>query len=597
MMQKRVFGLSTAIVSVFLMSCGDDSESSRDTGLGKGCNPDESQCQEGLECTATAGNADTYVCTIVAGGECDVDSEQENSGCATTAECTTNAEGTSSCTVRAGELCLPELDDGGCSDAAICVSVAADSNTEAAGAADAPEAEMRCLLDEGTECDPSDDLCAPEFTCAPMAAGGNRCFHRVVLEGTIVDSSNGEGISAGQVIAIDEEGVAVTDVALSGDDGRYSLELPVARNEDGSPVDAAFRLRAAAQEYQTFPSGIRVALPIDASTAEDGDDAYVIENALTELSLIALPAGERTTISGTVAGLKDGGHPVGGVLVVASSDDGAYSAITDGSGGFTIFNVPDGSYEIRGYAAELPLSTTNVSVDGTAVDGADLTELDTDTTRVTGSVSMVNAPGDALTSVILVVEDTFNSTAATGEVPRGLRAPRTGDPNVSGSFVIEGVPEGNYVVLAAYENDGLVRDPDTNIAGTDFVHLEVVAGAAASMAVPESFKVTEALAVIGPGADEPEAVDAAPTLTWADDSSEDWYEVRVFDALGNEVWSELELPGVSGQTEVDLHYEGPLDPGMYYQFRVTSWRQPGNGEAAPISTTEDLRGVFYLPAE
>ena len=38
---------------------------------------------------------------------------------------------------------------------------------------------------------------------------------------------------------------------------------------------------------------------------------------------------------------------------------------------------------------------------------------------------------------------------------------------------------------------------------------------------------------------------------------------------------------------------GPLDPGMYYQFRATAWRSPG-GKPGPVSTTEDLRGVFYV---
>jgi hypothetical protein len=86
-------------------------------------------------------------------------------------------------------------------------------------------------------------------------------------------------------------------------------------------------------------------------------------------------------------------------------------------------------------------------------------------------------------------------------------------------------------------------------------------------------------------------------LTWVDDSSESWYDVRVYDALGNEVWTALMLAPVSGSVNASVQYEGPLDPGMYYQFRVSSWRQPGMGDAAPISTTEDLRGVFFMPAE
>jgi hypothetical protein len=211
-------------------------------------------------------------------------------------------------------------------------------------------------------------------------------------------------------------------------------------------------------------------------------------------------------------------------------------------------------------------------------------------------VQLVNAPGGSATSVILVVEDTFDPNTARGEAPRGLRSPKSGPPDVTGAFTIAGVPSGKYVVLAAYENDGLVRDPDTNIAGTDIVHLEVMAGQETAT-LDESFKVTEALGLVGPGADAPEAVMEKPELVWKDDSSEDGYDLRVFDALGNEVWQSLGLPPGKGGTNPSVRYAGPLDPGMYYQFRVTSWRAPGKGDPAPISTTEDLRGVFFLPAE
>ncbi len=48
----------------------------------------------------------------------------------------------------------------------------------------------------------------------------------------------------------------------------------------------------------------------------------------------------------------------------------------------------------------------------------ELAQLAEDTTRVTGNVQIVNAPGGSLTSVILVVEDTFDANAARGEVLR-----------------------------------------------------------------------------------------------------------------------------------------------------------------------------------
>jgi hypothetical protein len=57
------------------------------------------------------------------------------------------------------------------------------------------------------------------------------------------------------------------------------------------------------------------------------------------------------------------------------------------------------------------------------------------------------------------------------------------------------------------------------------------------------------------------------------------------------------VPSVSGGSEVTLEYGGPLDPGMYYQFRVSSWSQSGNQDPKAISMTEDLRGVFFAPAD
>jgi hypothetical protein len=183
------------------------------------------------------------------------------------------------------------------------------------------------------------------------------------------------------------------------------------------------------------------------------------------------------------------------VLVVAASGDAAFSGVSDRSGNFTIFNVTAGDYVVRGYAADIQLDTEDVSVAAAPVEDVTLNQIADATAAVTGNVQIVNAAGGSLTSVILVVADTFDENAARGEAPRGLRAPRTGAPDVSGDFTIEGVPVGTYKVLAAYENDDLVRDPDLNIAGTDILTLEVPAGETA-IAVEASFKVTQALATL-----------------------------------------------------------------------------------------------------
>jgi hypothetical protein len=540
--------LLTTTALVGFAACGEE-EKDDPGALGGTCDP-TAACDAGLECNPRA--AGGSVCTYPAGAACSPDEEDiENGGCAETAECT----------IHQGE----------------------SSST--------------CRILESADCDPAHDFCTNGLVCAEVASGGNRCFGEIVLRGQVADASDRAAIEDAHVMAVDEEGVAVTDVSRTDAAGNYALAVPAARNDDGTPVGKQFTLRAAAQEYQSFPSGVRVALPIDVGAFVREEKAYVVENALTDVDLLPLPAGERSKISGSIVAIEGAAESaISGVLVVAKGAGEAFSGISDKGGHFTIFNVPAGGYELKGYAADVQIETESVSVPAEPLEGVELSQLGDGTQDVSGNVQIVNAPGGAVTSVILVVEDTFDADAARGEVPRGLRAPRTGVPNVAGDFTIRGVPAGRYVVLAAYENDALVRDPDTNIAGTDFVTLEVPAGAGA-LSIPESFKVTEALATVSPGANDPEAVTAKPQLVWADDSSEDWYDVRVFDAFGNEVWTALALPAVTGSANASVQYDGPLDPGMYYQFRVTSWRQPGGGDAAPISATEDLRGVFFTRAE
>src|SRR5690606_14909590 len=143
----------------------------------------------------------------------------------------------------------------------------------------------------------------------------------------------------------------------------------------------------------------------------------------------------------------------------------------------------------------------------------------------------------------------FSEVFEFGPVPFGLRAPEPGvAPNVSSARTIPEVPAGTYTVIASLENDSLVRDPDTGIAGTEII--EITVGADELVDIAESFKATEALAVVGPGRDGPEQVSGTPSFEFADDSSEEFYVVVVHDALGNEIWRDDAVPGVNGSATV-----------------------------------------------
>ncbi|APR87562.1 hypothetical protein A7982_12911 [Minicystis rosea] len=457
-----------------------------------------------------------------------------------------------------------------------------------------------CGIAEGGTCDPQKPQCAGTLICAELAAGGFACYPPVVVTGMVFDAATTAGVAGGHVLALDAQATAITDVAVSDTAGNYRLDLPVPRGEDGAPVpDMTFTLRASASGYQTFPGGLRTALPIKASAAVADKKAWIIDTTLTDVSLIALPQDQQglPSIAGKVVSDK-----AAGVLVVAEGANGGISAVSDKAGGYTIFNVPDGSYTVRGYAAGVQLTPAMATVAGMPLTGVDLTASTDALGTISGNVNIVNAPGGSLTSVVLVVKSTFSDTFVRGEVPRGLRTPLSGPPDVSGAFTITDVPAGEYIVLAAFENDGLVRDPDPNIAGTQIVSVQM-ASPGTAVTLSSSFKITEALAVVGPGADDPEPVTTAPKLRWADDSSEEFYTVVVYDAYGQLVWCLADasvIPGCAGPSvpkanggEVSVDYGGPMTPGMYYQFRATSWRSPG-GTPGPISQTEDLRGVFYV---
>ena len=448
----------------------------------------------------------------------------------------------------------------GCSDGLVCQDV--------------PGGEPACFCNELTEAG-----CDEGLACEVVDEGNTACFAPVTVTGRVFDLADGNGVEGAHVVARDVNGAPASSVAVSGVDGSYELAVPTPRQADGSPIETRVTLRADASGYLTFPSAPRVALPFDVSDA-DGDPPVVMSSA-TDVGLIALNDGaSRGTISGTV--LADA---PGGTLVVAggqSGSGGGATGIAGIDGHYTVFNVPAGNVTVRGYLTGLQLESAAAEVvAGETTEGVDLSGAGEATAVVSGKVEIVN-PGDGSdTSVILVVDETFDATAARGEAPPGLRI-----ANVTGQWSIAGVPDGRYVVLAAFENDMLVRDPDTSIGGTELVRITVNG---ANQDIAEGFKITGSLAVVSP--DGEEATTAQPTFRFADDSGEDHYEVRVYDAFGERVWEKLDVPGVSGDNTVSVAYDGePLESGWLYQFRATSIKRGGT----PLATTEDLRGVFVV---
>lgn len=433
-------------------------------------------------------------------------------------------------------------------------------------------------------CDPvANSGCDNKQACELIQGGAPTCVAAVVVVGRVFDLETNAGVGGARIVAIDENGAARSFVATSAADGSYTLPMPITRTSAGAPAESfKVTLRADASGYLTFPEGIRPALPFDTSSAVLANGRYEITSSLTDVGLLKLAPGPAT---GTIKGRVAENSTNASVLVVAEVNGVGHTAIAGRDGEYAIFNVPAGAVAVQAYARGHNYTPKSADVAAGATVEVDLDISDAAASTVSGSVSIVNGQLGVGTSVILVVESTFRALAARGETPPGLRAPDPGlAPTIDGAFSITGVPAGRYVVLAAFENDNLVRD-ESGIGGTAIVHQEVVAGQDVDIA--DSFKVTGAVDIVGPGATGPETISGVPTFTWLDDSSEDRYAVTVFDSYGSVVW-ESGTP----KSVVTLPYAGPaLKPGMYYQFRVASIKDP----AEVLSRSEDLKGVFVMP--
>ncbi len=454
--------------------------------------------------------------------------------------------------------------------------------------------------------------CLSGQVCEPVSGGGTVCAAPVQLSGKVFDLATINGIANARVVALDPNQAPLAPASITDVNGNYTITVPATRTSSGSPTGSV-TLRADAAGYQTFPSGLRVAIPVDLSTATLTSGTYKVTIA-TNIGLAALPAGNYAALHGTVAAAP----AKGGILVVAAPATGGtgVSGFADQSGAYYVYNLPVAgggtSWTIQpyaqgaNYAPSVTLPLTLMPGDDKAVN---FTVSSTAPYTLTGTVQFTgqNLPTYPQTSVILVVKSTYEPILHRGWAPPGLR-----DGNVtttSPSFTISGVPDGDYLVLAAFENDGMVQDPGQGSTG---LYEAVVSGGALTVVFLNgtlqsnkliAFKVTGAVSLAAPftgtydSAPWP-ASSNAPTFDWVAYPSTVQYDVEVIDQLGNIACQKTGIPG----NTVPLAFTWSTSDcsaataasGAWYQFVVKAY-QNGTSGLALASFSEDLKGVFYLP--
>ena len=465
--------------------------------------------------------------------------------------------------------------------------------------------------------------------CESVPGADPVCADPVYVKGRVYDLGvPATSLENARVVGQDVDGAPVSTVAISAADGTYEFSVRASRNGDGSPASGTVTLRADRAGYESFPSGLRTALPIALTAATHGTGRWTVQSSLTDVGLSAIASPPAGGIVGSVQLPASGG-----ALVVAECGGVAYTAVPGSDGSYAIFNVPDGTCDVTAYAKGVNFTpvvgATVAAVAGPNPVTADLNQSAVPTATVSGGVQFVSSTSWDFTSVLLVVDSTYDAVRIRGIAPPGLRAANV---TKGANWAITGIPDGHYHVLAAFETDYLVRDP-SDIGGAAVLEFQVVDGVpllmdgTSSAANLAGFKITGAVRMMAPIADAAGActtlttlpadpadlpvggcttTSTSPTLAWESYSSTGVYEVTVVNETGAVVWRALVDKSASqvtyGATAAPISNTmvaaQTLTAGTTYQVRVKAQTIDNSTGLVDgtLSTSEDLIGVFTVVA-
>ena len=438
-------------------------------------------------------------------------------------------------------------------------------------------------------CKPScedDDGCDGDYLCETVVDETLLgCFPPIKVNGYVfnMDADISEPVEGAFVVGMLSGSGISSDRITTDSAGNYSILLRLKRDNRALPANEdALHLSVSAMNFEAYPGLLRPSLPITFDDVYCSETGCFVHSGFTSVGLYPLDDSVvRYSITGKISEEK------GGVLVIAECVAAPCpTTYSDKEGAFSILNVPVGSYSVKAYTAGQNYATAAVEVVDKDINTVLLELNDSPLSTLSGSINIVNAPGGSMSSVVLMPAVTFIESFAKGMIAPGLRAPDPGTaPNITGDYTITGIPDGDYFVLAAFENDWLVRDPDPNIAGTQVLKVTFPGASDNYDITIGNFKITEAIEIIFPGADKPEQIFENPTFSWKRDASATHYIVTVYSSQGVTVW-EQRVEKTADEI-LTLLYDGTPFRG-FYQWVVVSYKTD-----APISMSEDLKGIFF----
>jgi hypothetical protein len=396
------------------------------------------------------------------------------------------------------------------------------------------------------------------------------------LLGNVADATTQSAIAGAYIIVFNADDNAPTGTALTSDaDGNFSIDL----------LPGNYFLKVYKQDYDAMPSAGMEAVPFS-----------ITVGTTTEQSVEMTPATDTNTgyISGKVTG-----NDVGGVLVVAehSVNEVAYSSVSDKDGNYTIFNVPAGTYDVKGFKASYNSSTATASVT------ADMETTEVGIELSTGAAGTLSGSVRNIAASNLDVDVSLVHPLTRETIP-GLVTQTT-----ALTYTIANIPDGTYIARATFKNDDRVMDPDRIAKFGE----PVVTFAANTIEL--TFDITGSITLNSPTNEatttQPVETSVAPTFTWTAYSSTSDYVIEVIDAAtGAVIWGGFDNSGSlpvknivipSSQQSITFNSDGnatisELIPGRTYRWRIFASKNDQNSDTGwtLISASEDQRGLIKI---
>jgi hypothetical protein len=404
------------------------------------------------------------------------------------------------------------------------------------------------------------------------------------ITGKVTDLSSGATLSEATVILFDANANSPVNTTKTNSSGDYTFEV------DGGN----YFLKFYKQGYESVPPREMEPVPFEVMIGQ------------TTTQSVQMSASSITNAGYITGKVSAGSSGKAGVLVIAEGANSAYSAISDKDGNYTIFNVPAGSFEVKGLLAEYSSSVASTSVTAnTATNNVNVTLTEDAAAEVSGTFKVISQTTIATPPTTMDIALVHPLTRET--IP-GLSQNVPYSSSLSFSF--SGVPDGTYIVRATFANDYIVIDPDYITKFGDYT--VTISGGTAD---PGSVDIVATSAVIltsptnAMNTTVPVSATTTPTFEWSAYPSTSDYVIEVTDAsTGNVIWGgftntdgtitkNITIP--SNTTSVAFDSDGTatdaLEVGKVYRWRVyASKNNNQSGTWNLISASEDQQGLIII---